>query len=635
MWYLIYMDESSRLSTPEKQKVITLFGSKGYFFRIPKYQRSYIWSDRGKSEQLIQFWDDFLDTEKSHGNLPFLGNLILSKTDEKSIYEVVDGQQRLITLQILFRVILSTAKNIVGDDKSYDQKIDSLRATLLSVDDYGERQERKLIAGKDIDLYLKDIIQTGTLSSTPTQREPQWYLWNACRFFNEKINEYIEPHKTVSDKMGLLMGLFKKIGEVEFIIILLQEQSDAYEVFEGFNAKGEKLNTSDLFKNLLLSKLQDNEDKAFKQWSSIEDNIRIINRYLPQFNIDTYLRYYWSAENGYISPRTLYRVIKDSTTNYQGLLEGLEKQSGQLVKLLDIDNLTPMAVSTVFSASNNDPSGKESNKIQSSIKMLTSLRSQQYIVWLLCLMRNWKHIENRKHVANSLQAIESFSVLYFTGGASSANRVEKIFCSLSHELSKAIKGKGRSGSAPRSIEAIILQGFKQYIRDQSLLPTRQEFITQTSKFELNPRNKGYIWNLLGKIEKDRRKTSELQLDHISVTVEHLLPQSPVKGWGLNKSDIKSYIDLFGNLTLLDFMINGSVQNEVPEKKLRGIDKDARAKYLDDSELKITLDVVDQWKKNGFVWDENLILKRQKEITSKLYDVYLPNIVCGDTVQYLD
>jgi len=271
------MDPGERLSTPQKQKIIQLFGGKSYFFRIPRYQRSYVWSDRGKSEQLAQFWDDFFDTEKSEGNLPFLGNLILSRTNEKSKFEVVDGQQRLITLQIFFRVLLNIALEVTGDDNTYREKIESLRSTLLSVDEYGEKEERKLIAGRDIDEYLKELIRSGSLAETPTQKEAHWNIWNATNFFEQRVSEYIAAAKTVDVKMKLLMGLFRKIGEVEMIVILLRDQSDAYEVFESFNAKGERLNTSDLFKNLLLSRLKDDEDRA---WIEHSNNGRISSKML-------------------------------------------------------------------------------------------------------------------------------------------------------------------------------------------------------------------------------------------------------------------------------------------------------------------------------------------------------------------
>ena len=354
----------NRLSKPEKQKIIHVFGGKSYFFIVPKYQRSYIWSDKGKSEQLIQFWDDFLDTEKSEGNLPFLGNLILSRTDENSVFEVVDGQQRLITLQIFFRVLLSKIKELAGSNEGkYKQIIDSLTQTLVSYDEYGENEMLKVTAGKDIDKYFKELILNGHLASEPTKRDDHWHIWNAYIFFIARTEEYISAPKTADDKIKLLLHLFKRIGEVEFIIIILRNQADAYEVFESFNAKGARLNTADLFKNLILSKL-DRERDAPEKWDQIIASTRNINANLPQFTVDTYLRYYWSSKNGYVNPRSLYREIKEHTTDYQGLLNDLVKLSEKLSLLLDYDNLTPQIVSSIFK-SDTDPGGKESNKIAS------------------------------------------------------------------------------------------------------------------------------------------------------------------------------------------------------------------------------------------------------------------------------
>lgn len=612
---------AERLGVPSKEKVIRLFSSKSFFFVVPKYQRSYVWSDRGKSEQLTQFWDDFMDTEKSKGSLPFLGNLILSRTEKNNTYDVVDGQQRLVTIQILFRAIQSILTDTVGKDQNtYKTNIDSLQQTLVSYDEYGEQESLKLTAGKDINTHFRDLILTGKTVSEPTQRDKHWHIWNANKFFVEKIQSYIEQAKSVNDKVKLLMKLFKKIGEVEFIIIILRDQADAYEVFESFNAKGERLNTGDLFKNLLLSKLEKNEIKAYAQWETIIDNVKTINSFLPQFNIDTYLRYCWSSSYGYINPRALYREIKNKTTNYQGFLDNLEKISNILVQLIDVENLTPRIVSDIFPYSK-DPAGRYSNKIVFSLKGLTALKTQQYIVWLICLLNNWKHIENRKHIANSLRAIEGFSVLYFTGGSSSANKIEKIFSALSRELSVSLGVvESKKDEKIRDKDTIILNGFKQYVQSQDLIPNKEEFVASTAKLCLTSRNRSFIWYLLEQIEKNRRGTSEIQLDQIAVTLEHLLPQNPDEKWGLTRNQIKDYVNLLGNLTLLDFEINSRIKNEIPEFKLRQ-DKTSENKFIDDSELKITQEVVKLWQSNGYSWSEELIRQRQIEIAVEIYDIF--------------
>lgn len=81
--------------------------SDDFVFNIPNYQRPYAWTTE-QTEQLLTDLIDALGDESTDINqLPpyFLGNVVLIKPIDKSASEVVDGQQRLTTLTILFAVL--------------------------------------------------------------------------------------------------------------------------------------------------------------------------------------------------------------------------------------------------------------------------------------------------------------------------------------------------------------------------------------------------------------------------------------------------------------------------------------------------------------------------------------------------
>ena len=93
---------------PHIATVKGLFSEKA--FKIPDYQRSYAW----EWEHREDFWNDVmdsLDTKVQH----YWGTITLQKTSEKkedkenlslfTVYEVVDGQQRLTTM-VLFLLAL-------------------------------------------------------------------------------------------------------------------------------------------------------------------------------------------------------------------------------------------------------------------------------------------------------------------------------------------------------------------------------------------------------------------------------------------------------------------------------------------------------------------------------------------------
>ena len=59
----------------------------------------------------------------------------------------------------------------------------------------------------------------------------------------------------------------------------------------------------------------------------------------------------------------------------------------------------------------------------------------------------------------------------------------------------------------------------------------------------------------------------------SISIEHVLPQNPVN-WGLEEEDVKHYVNLIGNLTLVGQPFNSEAQNFVLERKI-GIFRDCR------------------------------------------------------------
>ena len=104
------MNENNELTT---LNIKTLFSGDQY--TIPIYQRNYAWEE-DQVKQLIQDIWDFATKNKERNY--YIGTLVVfkRKTEESYIYETIDGQQRLTTLNIL----LSTLKYEFGEDIRQD-----------------------------------------------------------------------------------------------------------------------------------------------------------------------------------------------------------------------------------------------------------------------------------------------------------------------------------------------------------------------------------------------------------------------------------------------------------------------------------------------------------------------------------
>ena len=120
------MEESFK---PLSVSVSQLFGDPKTLYRIPQYQRPYKWVN----EQVEQLWDDVFDAYENNVDNYFLGSVITAKNSDESGYiDVVDGQQRLTTLMILFCVLRDNYEDINIDDNGnpFTVDIDAIKAAI-------------------------------------------------------------------------------------------------------------------------------------------------------------------------------------------------------------------------------------------------------------------------------------------------------------------------------------------------------------------------------------------------------------------------------------------------------------------------------------------------------------------------
>ncbi len=68
------------------------------FYKVPVYQRDFAWT----FEEIDTLWEDITNALLSGRNEHFLGAIVVSPSDDDNILEIVDGQQRLAVLSMMF-----------------------------------------------------------------------------------------------------------------------------------------------------------------------------------------------------------------------------------------------------------------------------------------------------------------------------------------------------------------------------------------------------------------------------------------------------------------------------------------------------------------------------------------------------
>jgi uncharacterized protein with ParB-like and HNH nuclease domain len=222
--------------TPSQLTISQLLSSKNEQFFIPAYQRRYAWGDI----QLAELFEDInlLDEKDSH----FLGTVLLLTEPHKAninMLEVVDGQQRIITLSLLLesirdRFIELEKKEIADEIEGFlcCQGLDRKKQNKITLGDLDEPDYSKV-------LKLKNETDETGIAEIKNQKllnaYQQFKKWTGRFDFNQ-LNEYY----------------FKLINNVIFIRLDTEKAKDAYKLFETINNRGLRLSPTDIIKNFLL-----------------------------------------------------------------------------------------------------------------------------------------------------------------------------------------------------------------------------------------------------------------------------------------------------------------------------------------------------------------------------------------------
>lgn len=324
----------------EQKSIFGLFSGRIKYI-IPEYQRPYSW-DR---EQCLELIDDLKQSFRNKENGYFLGNIVVANgLDADNELEVIDGQQRLTTLTILMRVLLS-----------FDPTNIKLKNSIWELDDRTNdilepRLITKVFAERDSS-YLKEIIHNDFRVEDldePNVSDNQ-YKKNMYLFYIEikKFDDKIEIQNFVD--------------YVLYKASLLPIQTDgtnkdsarekALKIFETINDRGKSLNDSDIFKAKLYNKaLNKKEDQDFiKRWNSLNEECIEI-----KYNIDEIFKLYTHVVRGakglkgpesklrYFFNRKDESPFKDESKTYSDILNDLESiiESIKLYKYLK-KNINP------------------------------------------------------------------------------------------------------------------------------------------------------------------------------------------------------------------------------------------------------------------------------------------------------
>jgi len=235
------------------------------FYIVPDYQREYVWTDK-EVHQLLEDIGEQIDAGTTREY--FIGTVLVSPTEQKNHYEVIDGQQRLTT----FFLLLCALKHLFRGEPQR-QMISGLISTSY-VDSDGEvRTNLKLepryeSAGE----VMAKLVE---LDAEPQTVRAGIQAAGIASFgsLENLVNAYSTLYRYLKDNYDDTAKLKKYWGYLANNVVFIQISTDvssALKIFETINERGVGLNPMDLLKNLLFTQVKQTQFTQLKdEWKKI------------------------------------------------------------------------------------------------------------------------------------------------------------------------------------------------------------------------------------------------------------------------------------------------------------------------------------------------------------------------------
>lgn len=557
-------------------------------YEIPRFQRQYVWNQEAQWDPL---WEDiqgkaeaYLENGKPEEH--FLGAIVLQQKSfpagTMELRNVVDGQQRLITLQIL----LNTMKEVL-DEFDYDEASSRLGDLI---------KNEKRHCGNDLDKQLKikptlndtnpfRNVMSKTTNNIEYEEEP--LIVKASKFFQLQIRQFLKDQSDITERIKALELVINK--SIKLIVIDLKESDDPHIIFETLNARGTPLLQSDLIKNMLLYEVDkigngQGSDKSIDQILSFQDDWwrkEIRQGRVKRPRVDVYL-FYWMVMrrvDGF-APEKLF-------TRFKSYYE----ENNDIHNLIDDMH----SVGKIYRA-------YEENPIPSLERFVYRiLRTMQVGTVNPILLRLLSSKLSETQLEESLKALESYLLRRMICRMNTRG-YDRLFINLLKELNR-IKAE--------DISSAIIEYLANQQSSIGLWPSDKEFDHALISYPLYKHlTRGRLRIFLEGIEEELRTIkAETQSVPSGLTIEHIMPQHWRHHWKL-PPDSQDYIGekrdhiihTIGNLTLVNHRLNATLSNDPWNTKRHTLDQHTTL-FINKNLLENAPDV----------WDEDTIEERSKHL----------------------
>lgn len=553
----------------ENRSILEFF-QKSVVYIVPRYQRSYVWKETNWSELLTDITFT-MNTGSRASWSHFLGTIVLndinkelknSKDPGVTYYEIIDGQQRITTIYIIFAAIVKHFNSL--EDEKESERAKYVKETFLTTLKSTNEKITKLNnpdATKDIQSLLDYVSYNSKNELSKSNRFYQVFMY---------FISYIE-NKSFDDTVLFL----NKLLEINIVEIISGEEEEIYNIFEVLNARGQKLKQMELLKNHIMKYVQprtdDFIDHSKDKWNGLMNMAKGLS------DIDNLINHFAKC---YIKKRSeninsVYKLIKEEVPINQlsNLLDDLYDFTEVYMQVNDVNN--PDFIIEYFNIKRN----QQIRSLLAAIKLLTS-----------------KNIINNSTEEKAFKNIRNFFFI-FNGMQQTSNQTDKIIGSTSYSIYHC--------TTDAEFKIIMTDFFikmSKYIEKNkflTLMSNNQSFKYSNKDKSLKRNNKLVKYTLIANAQYNQQDTYIMLKD---MTIEHLLPDNG-----------NSETTAFGNLTIVTASLNSdNLSNKPITQKIDILNNE--------STIKDNYNIEEYY---NYETDKFDYVSREKDIFENLYENVFP------------
>jgi uncharacterized protein with ParB-like and HNH nuclease domain len=475
----------------------------GKIYKIPLYQRPYSWNEKHTQDLINDTYEAFQENQQEY----FIGTIISIEKERDTRYDIVDGQQRLTTLTLMF----SKLRDLIEDSAAKKVMQDRIMPVNVLT---GEAEKPRLnIRLQDQRFFEKHILAVDKPEIPAELSEPQRNLINNSK----EIESYLK------DKSQNELKLYANylLNNVYIVFVNTQSFASAYRLFNVLNARGLSLSNGDLLKNRLYELAGTNASSQ----GIIEDTWQELEEIITIANLDNFLGHFRTSIKGSKAQDDLFK-------EYEQILIGK-----------DVDDFC----SELIKAANNYKK-IVTNDFPVTLKIyVSSLKRVSYDEWIppvLAFLNSSDHNIDDKDFFELIEKITYQNWIRRLGGT----KRNTVYYNVINDI-----------NSNRSKEDLF-DTFKKHANNKEFIEVLNGDLYGMS----------YAKAVLLGIENTMQDSSVVKDYTGLISIEHILPQSIKDSYWTDRFDSEKHkmlVHRIGNLTLLSGKKNTKAQNySFPKKK---------------------------------------------------------------------